>query len=338
MYQGEILHIVHASYPSQSGYTIRTERILDSLTMRGLKICVVGSIFSKRFEQLALGTKFKHKERLYFQLLNRPLLFTLFFFGKIPIIRVLFQHLEILINSIIIIARVSVCKYQIIHGHSTYRNGLSAILVAKLFSKPFVYDIHALGIDALSTDSMKYKLGYFFEKKVIRNAEAIIAIDENLKNNLIEKLKINKKKIFVAPNGIDLDFFINQKEASQDLNEQILPKEKVIIGVDNSKVVEGFKLIQNNSEKIVKLIPNIHFLVFGDKGDSLRTEHITYLPKISVEKMPIYYSMVDLFILPRIKNKQTDTITPLKVLELMSCEVPLLVSNVGGLTHCIQHK
>ena len=332
-----ILHIVHASYPSQSGYVIRTERILDSLSKRNYKICVVGSIFSKRYEQLAHGVKFIHKKRLYFQLLNKPLLHVLVFFGRIPVIRVVLKQLEILLNTAIILARVKVKDYKIIHGHSTYRNGISAFIVAKLFSKFFVYDIHALRIDALKPSSFEYKLGYFFEKLLIQNATAIIAIDKSLERDLREIFNIDKKKIFVAPNGIDMEVFVNNKNYQNKFRDLNLPNEKLIIGIDNSKPVEGFELILNNVEEILSILPNVHFLVFGDKINTLQTEHLTYLPKTLIEEMPKYYSMVDLFILPRVKHRQSDTITPLKILELMSCEVPVLVSDVEGLTHCIQH-
>jgi glycosyltransferase involved in cell wall biosynthesis len=333
-----ILHIVHASYPSQSGYVIRTENILNELSKRGVRIDVIGSIFSKRKEQFVEGRTFDHNGRTYYQILSKPSMSMLAFIYKLPLIRIIFRYIEILINSFLIIFRVDIKKYDIIHGHSTYLNGVSAYIIAKLYRKPFVYDIHALGIDALNQNSWGYKIGFYFEKILIQNAEAIIAIDRHLEKSISKRFNVKPESIFVAPNGIDSGHFSKSKNLTIKNKINGLPKDKILLGIDNSKPVEGFKLVYNNIEQISKQLPDVHFIVFGDKGKEKRSPLMTYLPKVAMSEIPQYFSMVSLFIMPRLKNKQSDTITPLKILELMSCEVPLLVSNVGGLTHCIQDE
>jgi len=337
MNSDSILHILHASFPSQSGYVIRSEKILDYLSDYGYKIDVVGSIFSKRIEQLGNGKKFSHNGRTYIQLLSKPLLKVLLFSGKIPIIRIVSRYFEILINTILIIVRIRIKDYSIIHGHSTFRNGISAYIIASVYKKPFIYDIHALGIDALKPRTLKYRLEYFMEKVLIKNAKAIISIDKNLAESIIFRFNIDPNLVYIAPNGIDIDHFKKPNYDSDIKSNLGIPFDKTILGVDNSKPLEGFDLITKSFEKITNCISNVHFLVFGNKSPIIKSSYITYLSQISPNNMPSYYNIVDLFILPRVKNHQSDTVTPLKVLELMSCETPVLTSNVGGLTHCIKN-
>lgn len=58
---------------------------------------------------------------------------------------------------------------------------------------------------------------------------------------------------------------------------------------------------------------------------------------VEYEKMPLYYQLCDLFILPRPSTISTELITPLKLLEAMSMERTVLGSNVGGISEVIKN-
>lgn len=334
----KVLHIVQASYPSQSGYVIRTESILDSLQTPNLKMDVVGSIFSKRSEQLSKGRLFVYNDRTYYQLLNNSLLLALRFFNKLPVFRYLTRYLEMALNVFLVLIRVKVRKYDIIHGHSTYRNGLCALLIAKLYKKPFVYDVHALTIDALCRKTMGYRIGYFFENIIISKADYLIVIDNALKKHIIDKFHVAEDHLSVASNGIDCNRFAPNN--SELLTKYVKERGdgKVLVGVDNSKKIEGFQLLLENISSILEMVPNVHFVVFGNKGKRHRPDVFTYLPQIPFEDMSSIYSGLDFFLMPRLLNDQTDTITPLKILEVMACEVVVIVSDVGGLTCCVSDE
>lgn len=332
-----ILHIVYTGYPSISGYTIRTERILDELSKNSsFNIDVAISIFSNREEQLKLGSSFKKNNRKYFQLLSKALHKKLIFLNKIPKLRLIFKYILIILNTVLIIKAIKISKYSIIHGHSTFSNGLSAWLIATIYKKKFVYDIHALGIDAYNPKSFRYKVERFFENYILHKADAIIVIDSALKHQIQCNFNLSLKNIFVAPNGIDPYRFKKINLNAQDLTNLKIPENKYLIGLDDSKSLEGFSFIFNNHRKILDIFPSAHFIVFGSKNGAITNKYFTFLPRIDFINMPLAYNMLDLFIMPRIKNNQTDSVTPLKILEIMSCRIPLIVSNANGLTSCIE--
>ena len=165
----KILHIVKASYPSFSGYTIRTERILDSLNTRNIQVSVAGSIFSKRLDQLKLGSVFIHNQRKYYQLLNRANLRLLTLLTSIPKLRVFSKYLIIIINAFLLKSKIEINQFDIIHGHSTFPNGICALFLARLYKKKFIYDVHALGVDAYNPKSFRYKIERFFENYILHN-------------------------------------------------------------------------------------------------------------------------------------------------------------------------
>jgi glycosyltransferase involved in cell wall biosynthesis len=339
MVKTKVLHIVLASYPRISGYTIRTETILDSIDSQQFEIDVVGSIFSKDSNQLKNGNRFKRQDRTYFQLLTNSKLKILKLFQKIPIIRIISAYFSILYNTYLIVKNVSCKDYAIIHGHSSHSNGLSALLVAIIFKKPFVYDIHALDIDSYKTNSLRYKFKYYiekwFEEIVINRSDAVITIDSHLKDHIVKNFKIAANKIYNAPNGIDSILYSKILDNNLLKDEHRIPTDKYLIGIDCSKRSEGYNFILDNRVSILSKISNIHFVAFGSNKMNVEDESFTFLPKIEKEEMPKYYSMLDLFVLPRLKLKMNEIITPLKILELMSCEIPVLVSDVGGLLHCV---
>jgi len=332
----KVLHIVRDSYPLSGGYVIRTENILDNIDSSKYAIDVAGSIIGRKKDQMKKGEYFYRNSRSYYQMISKHIYLMISIIEKLPKIRIFFHYFYILINSFLVLANINVRKYKIIHGHSTFMNGISALIVAKIFNKKFIYDIHCLGIDGYKKKGVRYKIEKYLEAYVIKKSEAIIVIDSSLKEHVFDLFAFPKDKIYVAANGIDFHKFQKKERNSTLLKKHNMPEGKFLIGIDNSKPLEGFEFIYSNREKIFNHIDNIHFIVFGSKQkESYDDEHFTFLPRIEFNEMVNYYNLCDLFIMPRIKTKQTNTVTPLKILEIMSCGVPLLISDVGGLTSCV---
>ncbi len=330
----KILHVVIISLPIYGGHSIRNHGIFKELVKKLSLLKILTSVLSIDSYNIFKGSTFKidsvkyshlltdkinNRYKKYYsnKLLNRPLQLFLAF-----------------VNYRIMDRSELISKYDIVHGHSGYNNGLSALLLAKKNKKPFIYDMHALSIDNIKKGSLKYIIAKHIEVKLMRNADAIIAIDPMLKEHISSKFGINKQKIFVAPNGIDASLF---KKNSILNKKSIVPENSYVIGVDNSKGMENFSFIIDNINIIKEVFPNVTVLVFGSNEGTLAKHGncFRFLPKIAYTEMPDYYSLLDLFIMPRVSNRMTETVTPLKLLEIMSCEIPVLISSVQGLTSCI---
>lgn len=318
------------------GHSLRNHGIFTELNNKINFLYVAASTLSNDKSRLLKGRKFKIDGVYYDQVVSRKLLTFFRFISSIRKVGVLFRYILIFIlNPIILAFKVNVQKFDIIHGHSDWQNGIGAYLLAKRYNKKFIYDLHALSFDNIEKSNRNYKLAKKTESLLIRKADAIITIDSSLKDHICDLFNISPEKIFIAPNGINGEFF---KRNIKQTKGNIVPENRFIIGVNDSKEMEGFQFIIDNKEKIIKHIPNAFFLVFAskDKNRFFDKNYFKLLPKVEFEKMPYYYSLTDLFILPRINNNMTQTITPLKILEIMSCEVPVFVSNVKGLISCVK--
>lgn len=332
-----VLHIVNTALPLEGGHSLRNHNIFKQLIRKIDKLTVAVSVFEINEKRLSRSSCFEEDNVLYIHVITQKMIKYLLRFYRNAKLNKPLQFILLFINYFNIKKHININEYDIIHGHSGYNNGMSAYLIAKKYKKKFIYDLHALTIDNIKSGTLKYRIAKWMETFLIQKADVLITIDPDLKNQIIREFKVSADLVFPAPNGIDSVFFHKNNNLSK---EEFIGKNRFIVGVDNSKSIENFHYILDNSDQIIKIFPNIYFVVFANKDLNLRVDskYFKILPKLEFKDMPNYYSILDLFIMPRLRNKMTETVTPLKILEIMSCEIPILVSNVNGLTACIKHS
>jgi glycosyltransferase involved in cell wall biosynthesis len=109
---------------------------------------------------------------------------------------------------------------------------------------------------------------------------------------------------------------------------------------------ESLELLIEAVSTLSSELPKLRLLFVGE-GDAytnlqnkVRKQRLENLVRftgwIPHDDIGAYYGLVDLFVLPRRKNRLTDLVTPLKPLEIMARAKPVLASNCGGHSELIQ--
>ena len=103
---------------------------------------------------------------------------------------------------------------------------------------------------------------------------------------------------------------------------------------------EGLELLVRAMVDLVPAYPEIVLLLLGSgpEESSLRglvdtlglTGNIVFAGKVPHDEISRYYSIVDLFVYPRLPIRLNELVTPLKPLEAMASAKLVLASNVGG--------
>ncbi len=165
----------------------------------------------------------------------------------------------------------------------------------------------------------------------------IIALSYFTKNKLFEAYKINADNISIIPGGIDLDrfHFIGKKfEIRKALK---IPDDKVILlTVRNLVNRMGLENLIIALKDIVKNAPDIYLVIGGEgplkaelialtKSLNLR-EYIHFTGFIPEDKLPSFYQMADLFILPTKELEGFGLVT----LEALACGLPVLGTPIGA--------
>jgi N-acetyl-alpha-D-glucosaminyl L-malate synthase BshA len=166
----------------------------------------------------------------------------------------------------------------------------------------------------------------------INQSDGVTAVSEYLRNETYERFDI-KKDIEVIPNFIDLDRF--QKSDKNHFKKAICPNdEKVVVHVSNFREVKRVPEVVSVFSRVLKSGIDAKLLLVGDGPDRQRAEQrcrelgmcneVRFLGK--QDQVEDILSIADLFLIP--SGSET---FGLAALEAMSCSVPVVSSNIGGL-------
>lgn len=238
--------------------------------------------------------------------------------------------------------------YKLIHAHF-FMSALVAADIKKQLGIPFVVTFHALGkvrrIHQGKNDWFPDE-GFEIEDRVVREADQIVALCPQEREELIEMYQADPEKITIVPNGFrpDESHPIDKLLARMALG--LNPKEKIILqlgrmvrrkGVDN--VIQAIGYMRRNSQ------PEARLLIVGgesDEPDPTITPEIGRLQKLAEDEgvsdlvtfvgrrnrdmIRYYYSAADIFVTT--PWYEPFGITPL---EAMACGTPVIGANVGGI-------
>jgi PEP-CTERM/exosortase A-associated glycosyltransferase len=245
-------------------------------------------------------------------------------------------------------------EVSIIDAHSSLLNGLAGQAIAKKWGKPFIYEIRAFWEDAAVDQgktregSVRYRITRNLETRVIRQADHVTVICEGLRQDIIAR-GIDEKKITVIPNGVDLEKFRPLPKDESLQMELGLGDVRVFGFIGTFFKFEGLDLILKAIPEIVRYDKNVKFLFVGsgEKHQELLQmskdldveKYVIFTGRVPHDQILKYYSVVDIFIYPRISKRITELVTPLKPLEAMACEKVVIGSDVGGIKELVDdHK
>jgi D-inositol-3-phosphate glycosyltransferase len=242
-------------------------------------------------------------------------------------------------------------RYSLIHAHF-FMSGLVAADIKKILNIPFVVTFHALGIirrifqgsrDGFPPDRIK------IEKRIVQEADQVIAECPQDKNDLIEYYNADPEKVVVIPCGFSDKEFYPVKKHTARRKLAIGPSEKIILqlgrmvqrkGVDN--VIRSLGHLRRNGcdckliivggetcADYFKTDPEIQRLKEIAMSEGV-ADNLIFTGRKNRVELKFYYSAADIFITT--PWYEPFGITPL---EAMACGVPVIGSNVGGIKYSV---
>jgi len=223
-------------------------------------------------------------------------------------------------------------KLDLLHVHYAIPHASAAFMAKQILKEknidiPVVTTLHGTDITLVGKDP-SYEPVVTFS---INKSDGVTAVSEDLKKDTLEHFDIYQH-IEVIPNFIDLNRFKRQKK--DHFKTAICPNgEKLIVHTSNFRKVKRVEDVIQVFNNIRKIIP-AKLLLVGDGPERIKMEKlcrelgicedIRFLGKL--EAVEEVLSVSDLFLMPSEKES-----FGLAALEAMSCEVPVVSSNVGGI-------
>lgn len=200
--------------------------------------------------------------------------------------------------------------------------------------------IHFYPLNKIYTDKNKIKFRSYFAKTGLKNSKKIIANSNFVKNDLL-KIGVKEDKVSVVIGGIDTKQFCKIENKAKILEQFKIPKNKKIL-----LTVGHLKEEKNHSQILdaIKLLPkleNIFYLIVGsgnlkaqitEKINKLNLDkNVKLIEGIKPSKVQKFYQIADIYI----QYSKIETMGR-AICEAMSCGLPVIGSNIGGIPDVIQ--
>jgi L-malate glycosyltransferase len=224
-------------------------------------------------------------------------------------------------------------KLDLLHVHYAIPHATSGYLAKQILGAeaahvPIITTLHGTDITIVGNDP-SYKPVVDFS---INQSDGVTAVSEYLRNETYANFDI-RNEIKVVPNFVDLVRFHRQEKSH--FKQMICPNdEKIIAHVSNFRKVKRVNDVVEVFANVLKSGIKAKLLMVGDGPE--RTNAEQHCRELGVcqdvrfvgkqEKVEEILSIADLFLMP--SGSET---FGLAALEAMSCSVPVISSNIGGI-------
>jgi glycosyltransferase involved in cell wall biosynthesis len=217
---------------------------------------------------------------------------------------------------------------DLIHAHYATSYGILG-----RFSGFHPFILSAWGSDVMDFAQRGY-LHQLFVRGNFRRADEILATSPTIEKYIH---KIINQKVSIVPFGVDSKLFFKQRGVRRYDDETI-----VIGTIKSLEKVYRIDVVIHAFAELVKQLPayKLHLLIVGDGTQRKLLEqqvlnlsianHVTFTGRVDSSQTPYWHNQIDIFM-----NISAYESFGVSVLEAMACEVPVIVTDTGGLADLV---
>lgn len=341
--RGRVVHLLKASAPyRESGYTLRSRYTLAAQVAAGLQPVAITALGFPRtigVDSFPDIEEVDGIEHIHLDVGNT---------AGMPAD----AYLEAYANAAA--THVREISPELIHvhsGHRGYDNALVGLALGRHFGVPVVYEIRGFfeaGWTAATVwveHSEYYRRRMATEQYCMEHADAIVTLSESMKSDIIDR-GIDPSKIVVAPNGVDSAHFTPQHRRA-DLVDRYELANAFVFGY-----ISNLDHPRENQEVLVEAalrlrtggVPAIALIVGDGRRRADLEDHVAsvgasgaviFTGRVDHAEVLDYYALLDVFVVPRLPDRASRLVTPLKPYEAMAAGVPVVVSDLDALREII---
>ncbi|HEY2917092.1 MAG TPA: glycosyltransferase family 4 protein [Candidatus Limnocylindrales bacterium] len=344
--KGRIAHIVFASPPyHQSGYDIRSQAVAHCQQAAGLDPrFITRAGFPRNQGVLGAPTEETIDGVPYYRIAPN--------FGSGG--RQDLTILETIKQALPLLQRLRPAALQPASNHV---QGQIALALGRPMGIPVVYEArgfweetwashpwHSLD-EALATDH--YTMTREIEAHVMRESDAVVTLSETMKAAIVER-GVPADRIVVIPNAVDVEAFTPGPRDERLAAELGLEPGVPVVGyVSSLNAYEGIRYLLEAAAALRARGRALRVLIVGDGKDRAALEvrarelglddGTLLMPgRVAHDQVLGYYSLIDVFVVPRTADRVSQLVTPLKPFEAMALERAVVVSDLPALREIVQ--
>jgi glycosyltransferase involved in cell wall biosynthesis len=239
---------------------------------------------------------------------------------------------------------------------SNHLQAQAALAVAHPLGIPVVYEVRGFlegtwlstpGLDeadALATD--RYRLSRETETRAMLAADAVVTLSETMREDIVAR-GIATDRVVVVPNAVEIERFTPRpRDHALGRSLGIEPGDPVVGYISSFSSYEGIRFLLEAGARLRADHPRLRVLLVGDgkERDALvetarrlgLCDGTVVMPgRVPHDEILRYYSLIDVFVVPRTADRVSRLVTPLKPYEAMALERAVVVSDVPALREMV---
>ncbi|MFL5779410.1 MAG: glycosyltransferase family 4 protein [Chloroflexota bacterium] len=342
---GRILHIVFASLPyHQSGYSVRTQAVGVAQRSAGLdprfatragfprNVGVTGAAPEETVDGVSyyrLSPDFHHRG-------HRERIVTESASAAVPLVEQL--------------------RPAALQAASDHIQAQIALALGPPLGIPVVYEVRGFWEEtwashpwhdqdeARQTDH--YRMTRDTETRAMLAADAVVTISDTMRAAILER-GCAPEKVVVIPNAVDVDRFRPMPRDDRLAESLGIEQGDAVLGyVSSFNRYEGIRYLLDAAARLRAEGRSVRVLLVGDgkdadalraRGRQLRLDDGTLIMpgRVAHDDVLRYYSIIDVFVVPRTADRVSQLVTPLKPYEAMAMRLPVIVSDLPALREIV---
>jgi glycosyltransferase involved in cell wall biosynthesis len=249
----------------------------------------------------------------------------------------------------------------ILHAASNFANARIALALRERYGVPVVYEVRGFWEDTWLSrhpdgdklaSSELYLSQRDLETRSMLAADLVVTLGEAMRDEIAAR-GIPAEKILIVPNAVSAEFLRPLPDAAalrKQLGNElgIEPGEYVVGVVSTLSPYEGIgTLLEATSILRARGVP-VRALIVGDGPERAALEHqaasgglaqaVTFTGRVPAAKVHQFHALLDIFVVPRTRDRVCQLVTPLKPVEAMASGLCVVTSEVKALTEIVKHE
>ncbi|WP_300602974.1 glycosyltransferase family 4 protein, partial [Trebonia sp.] len=341
---GRILHIVTDALPSTSaGYTVRTQEIAVAQRGAGMDPHVVTRIGFPVTAGTIDGRRLVTVDGVpYHRLL--PWIMP----GRADTVASQGRS-----RAATLVRRLSPA---VLHAASNYANALTALALRDTTGLPVVYEVRGFWEDTwlsrhAAADGLRaserYRRSRALETHCMQAADLVVTLGEAMRAEIIAR-GVGDGKVIIVPNAVSAEFLQPLPDDHGKLRRElgIKPGEHVVGLVSSLVAHEGIGTLLEAVAILGARGYRTRALIVGDGPERAALQRqaaalgldAIFTGRVPLARVRDYHAVLDVFVVPRTRDRVCQLVTPLKPVEAMASGLAVVVSAVSALTEIVNDK
>ena len=231
--------------------------------------------------------------------------------------------------------------HVIMLNYPSVYTGLLGFLAAKSLRRSSVVDFNDLiaqyTLDLLNMrkSSILGKLIIRIQDLIVKSSDVVVAPTNYIKNYALKR-GARSERVFVIPNGVDLQIF--NKDVRSDFGTMLgLTKREVCLYFGRFDEWAGTNILREVGVVLEQKRPNIRLLLVGGGHKEAKFPGNTVLiSEVPHDKVPEVISVADVVLVPFPESEVSHAASPLKLFEALAMGKPVVASRVSGIREVIE--